>query len=55
MCYYNYDKYEGFTRYTLRLFNNYKELTDFLKKYNFVEKNQYVIFKETDNKWGFYE
>ena len=50
MCYYNFNKYEGFTKYTLRLFDNFNELQDFLKKYSFVEKNQYIIFKETDIK-----
>lgn len=50
MCYYNFNKYEGFNKYTFRLFDNFDELQYFLRKYSFVKKNQYIVFKETNIK-----
>ena len=41
-------KYEGFYRYAFKLFENYHDLQKHLHNYWFVEKNNYVIFEETD-------
>ena len=47
-------KYEGYYRYAFKLFDNYLELQRHLKSFSFVEKNNYVVFEETEIKREFY-
>jgi hypothetical protein len=60
-----YDKkYQGCFRCYYKDFENYRELRDYVIKYNF-KKNEYIVFEETDIKFkrerdsgyfgGFYE
>lgn len=42
------NKYENYYRYNFKLFENYFDLQKHLQKYWFIEKNNYVIFEETN-------
>lgn len=42
------NKYEDYYRYNFKLFENYFDLQKHLQKFWFIEKNNYVIFEETD-------
>ena len=41
-------KYEGYYRYNYRLFENYRELQKHLFRFDWIEKNNFVIFEETN-------
>ena len=41
-------KYDDYYRYNYKLFENYFELQKHLQNFWFIEKNNYVIFKETE-------
>ena len=40
-------KYDGFSRYHLKLFNNYFELQKHLKDFWYINKLKYIVFEET--------
>ena len=42
------NKYTDFYRFYYKFFNNYFELQKHLQNFWFIEKNNYVIFEETD-------
>lgn len=42
------NKYENFYRQAYKIFDNYYELQKHLNKFWFIEKNNYIIFEETD-------
>lgn len=41
-------KYEDFYRYHYKLFNSYLELQRHLLNFWYIEKNDYIIFEETN-------
>ena len=41
-------KYDDYYRYNYKLFENYFELQKHLHNFWFIEKNNYVIFEETE-------
>ena len=43
-------KYEGYDKYYYVLVEGYRELRDYITKYNF-NKNEYIVFEETDIKF----
>lgn len=47
-------KYDGFYRYAFKLFDSYYDLQKHLRIFSFMEKNNYVVFEETDIKRDFY-
>lgn len=42
------NKYEDYYRFNFKLFENYFDLQKHLQKFWFIEKNNYVIFEETN-------
>lgn len=42
------NKYENYYRFNFKLFENYFDLQKHLQKFWFIEKNNYVIFEETN-------
>ena len=46
-------KYEDFYRYHYTLFENYFDLQKHLSKFWWIEKNNYIVFIETDIKKDF--
>lgn len=48
LCTKTKSKYEDFHRYHFKLFNDYFELQKHLQYFWFINKNDYIIFKETD-------
>ena len=42
------NKYKDFYRFYYKFFNNYFELQKHLQNFWFIEKNNYIIFEETD-------
>lgn len=43
-------KYEDMYRYHYKLFNDYLELQKHLQDYWFINKNEYIVFEETEFK-----
>lgn len=43
-------KYEDFYRYHYKLFDNYFELQKHLQNFWYIEKNEYIVFEETNIK-----
>ena len=48
LCTKTKSKYEDFYRYHFKLFNDYFELQKHLQCFWFINKNEYIIFEETD-------
>lgn len=44
----NFSKYDGFVKYSFKLFDTYFDLQKHLCKFWFVNKTEYSIFEETN-------